>query len=359
MPHLPRPPRSTRDTRPARGGHPAVVAALAALGPASWGTTYVVTTELLPPGRPMLAAALRALPAGLLLFAVTRRLPRGAWWGKSAVLGLLNFGAFFPLLFFGAYRLPGGVASTISALSPLLVAAFGIGVLRVRPAPGTLLAGFLGLAGVALLVLRSDAALDAAGVAAMLLATALMALAVVLAKRWGRPEGVSLLALTGWQLTVGGLALVPLALLTEGLPPALDAGNLAGYAYLGLIGTALAYGLWFRGIERLPASSVSFLGLVNPIVATLAGLLLLGQTLSPWQLVGLALVLVSVFAGSRVRSAPSPAGRRGGPLRWRARHGDAAHGHPATQDPAPASLPASPQDTAQPAATRESAPSGR
>jgi len=47
-----------------------------------------------------------------LLLTLTRRLPRGSWWWRAAVLGLLNFGAFFPLLFFAAYRLPGGVAAT-------------------------------------------------------------------------------------------------------------------------------------------------------------------------------------------------------------------------------------------------------
>ncbi len=279
------------------------VAALAAIGPATWGTTYVTTTELLPPDRPLLAAALRALPAGLILLALTRRLPRGDWWWKAAVLGMLNFGAFFPLLFFGAYRLPGGVASTISAVMPLLVAGLGAGVLKVRPTRRTLITGLVGVMGVALLVLRGSAAVDATGIAAMLAATTLMALAVVLSKRWGRPEGVSLLTLTGWQLTAGGLVLAPLALTAEGLPDHFTGANIAGYAYLGVIGTAIAYALWFRGIERLPASSVSFLGLTNPVVATLAGLLLLGQTLTFWQVGGLLLVLASVVLGQNLRRA--------------------------------------------------------
>ncbi|WP_371528933.1 EamA family transporter [Streptomyces sp. NBC_01283] len=282
---------------PAPRTYALAAAGLAAIGPATWGTTYVTTTELLPADRPLLAAALRALPAGLILLALTRRLPRGDWWWKAAVLGVLNFGAFFPLLFFGAYHLPGGVASTVSAVMPLLVAGFGIGVLKVRPSGRTLLAGLVGVAGVALLVLRGSAAVDPAGIAAMLAATTLMALAVVLSKRWGRPEGVSLLTLTGWQLTAGGLILAPIALTAEGLPDHLTGANIAGYTYLGVIGTAIAYALWFRGIERLPASSVSFLGLTNPVVATLAGLLLLGQTLTTWQLGGLVLVLGSVLLG--------------------------------------------------------------
>jgi probable blue pigment (indigoidine) exporter len=85
-----------------------------AIAPSLWGTTYLVTTELLPAGRPLLAAVIRALPAGLLLVAITRRLPQGSWWWRAFVLGALNIGVFFALLFVAAYRLPGGVAATAS-----------------------------------------------------------------------------------------------------------------------------------------------------------------------------------------------------------------------------------------------------
>ncbi len=74
-----------------------------ALVPAIWGTTYLVTTELLPPERPLLAAVLRALPAGLLLVLLTCRLPQGVWWWKAMLLGALNIGGFFALLFVAAY----------------------------------------------------------------------------------------------------------------------------------------------------------------------------------------------------------------------------------------------------------------
>ncbi|WP_026551652.1 EamA family transporter [Arthrobacter sp. H20] len=76
----------------------------------------------------------------------------------------------------------------------------------------------------------------------------------MLLKRWGQPA--SPLTLTAWQLIAGGLFLVPLALLIEGLPSSgLTPMNVGGYLYLTTIGTAVAYVLWFRGLRRLPAST--------------------------------------------------------------------------------------------------------
>lgn len=271
--------------------------AVTAIGPALWGTTYLVTTELLPPDRPLLAAAVRALPAGLLIVALTRSLPRGVWWWRAAVLGTLNIGLFFAMLFVSAYRLPGGVAATLGAVQPLVVAALAVVLLGQRFRLGTLVAGLTGIAGVALLVLNGDAGLDVVGVAAGLVGTCSMALGVVLTKRWGRPEGVGLVPFTGWLMTAGGLGLAPVALLLEGPPPALSATNVGGFLYLSLVNTVLTYLLWLRGIQRLPATGVSFLALLSPVVATLAGWMVLGQSLTAAQLVGVLLALGSMVAG--------------------------------------------------------------
>lgn len=270
---------------------------LTALAPALWGTTYLVTTQWLPPDRPLLAGTLRALPAGLLLIAAGRRLPRSEWWWKATVLGALNIGAFFALLFFAAYRLPGGVAATLGAVQPLFVAGLSIRLLGERLQVRTVVAGLVAVLGVALLVLRASARLDPAGVVAGLAATAAMALGVVLTKRWGRP--VPLLTFTGWQLTVGGLLLAPLTLAVEGLPADLSAVNVGGFTYLTLVNTALGYALWFRGLERLPAARVSFLGLLSPVVAAAAGWLALHQNLTGWQLLGVGLALGSLLAAQR------------------------------------------------------------
>lgn len=267
---------------------------LTALAPVTWGTTYLVTTEFLPPDRPLLSGALRALPAGLLVLAVTRTLPRGDWWWRTAVLGTLNIGGFFALLFVAAYRLPGGVAATLGAAQPLMVAALAFVLLRERSTRWRLGWAIAGVVGVATMVLRGSITFDLAAVLAGLAGTGVMATGVVLTKRWGRPVGV--VTFTGWQLTVGGLFLAPIALTVEGPPPALDGRALLGYGWLALVGTLLAYTLWFHGLNRLPVTAVSFLPLLSPAVATILGWAVLGQSLTSVQTLGFALALTSIAA---------------------------------------------------------------
>ncbi|MER8153556.1 EamA family transporter [Streptomyces sp. NPDC094472] len=292
--------------------------ALTALAPSVWGTTYVVTTELLPEGHPLFAGLLRALPAGLVALALTRTLPRGAWWGKAAALGVLNIGLFLPLLFIAAQRLPGGVAATLAASQPLVVAVLAVTVLHERLSARRLVWAVAGVVGVGLVVIGPNAALDTVGIVAGLAGAATMALGVTLTKRWGRPADVGPTAFAGWQLTAGGLFLLPLAFLGEGSPPAIDPAAALGYLWLGLVGGLITYALWFQGITTLPVSAVAVLALLSPLVAAVLGAVLLGQTLGPVQLVGFALSLAAIVAGQlppRTRShdsvsTPTPEGTR-------------------------------------------------
>lgn len=271
--------------------------ALTALAPAIWGSTYLVTTELLPPGYPLTVSLLRALPAGLLLLLLVRQLPAGLWWNRVFLLGALNFSIFWALLFVAAYRLPGGVAATVGAVQPLIVIGlerlfFNAPIRRV-----SVIVGLAGVAGVALLVMTPKAGLDPIGVAAGLGGAVSMACGTVLTRYWRPP--VSALTVTAWQLTAGGLLLLPVALLLEPSLPMPSLKNLAGFAYLGLIGAALTYILWFRGIGTLRPSLVAPLGFLSPLMAVLLGWGVLGQSLTPAQLGGVAIVLGSVWLNQR------------------------------------------------------------
>lgn len=286
-------------TAPSAGASGSTVGltALTALAPAVWGTTYLVTTELLPPGHPLFAGLLRALPAGLVLLALLRRLPEGVWWWRAFVLGALNIGVFFPLLFIAAERLPGGVAATVGAIQPLLVVLLALPVLGERPTGSRVGWALTGAAGVALVVLNPTAELDALGMLAGAGAALSMAAGIVLTRRWGRPSGVSSPVLVSWLLTAGGLVLLPATFLAEGAPPAIDGAAAGGYLWLGGIGGLAAYLVWFRGVGRLPVAATALLGLLSPVVAATLGWLVLGEDLRPVQLVGFAVALVAIVGG--------------------------------------------------------------
>lgn len=275
---------------------------LTALAPAIWGSTYIATTELLPPGYPLTAAMLRALPAGLLLLALTRVRPQGRWIIRSIVLGALNFSVFWWLLFVAAYQLPGGVAATVGAVQPLIVLVLARALLGQHIRALAVVAGIGGFFGVGLLVLTPAAHLDSTGLLAALGGAVSMAIGTVLTRKWQPP--VSALAFTSWQLTAGGLLLLPAAVWAEPALPSLTVSNVVGFAYLGLIGGAVTYFLWFRGIARLGPSAVAPLGLFSPVAAVFLGWGVLDQTLSGLQVIGTALVLASIWLAQRAQRQP-------------------------------------------------------
>ncbi|MET3793229.1 EamA family transporter [Aquamicrobium terrae] len=266
---------------------------LTALAPIVWGSTYIVSTEFLAGFSPMTVAMLRALPAGVLLLAIVRQLPTGIWWLRSFILGALNISIFLSMLFVAAYRLPGGVAGTVLSAQPLIVVFLASLLLSVRLRAPAVLGALAGMIGVALLVLTPDAALDPIGIAAGLAGAASMAMGVTLVRKW--QPSVSALTFTAWQLTTGGLLLAPVVVLIDGSIPVPTLSNLMGLVWLGLIGAALTYALWFRGIGRLAPSVVSSLLFLSPLTAVLLGWVFLGQSLMVLQIIGIALVIGSIW----------------------------------------------------------------
>ena len=276
-----------------------------ALAPVIWGSTYIVTTQLLPPDRPFTAALLRVLPAGILLTLFSRRLPQAGQWGRLLLLSALNIGFFQALLFVAAYRLPGGLAAVVGAIQPLLVMGLAWSVDSRRPPGLAVAAGVVGIGGMAALLLSPGSAWDAVGIAAALAGAVCMAAGTFLARRW-RPD-VPVLAFTGWQLLAGGLMLAPVAALVDAPLPALSGQQVLGYAYLSVAGALLAYALWFRGIARLSPVAVSSLGLLSPLTAVTLGWALLGQSLGGVSLLGMALVIGSILAVQWASAPRAPA----------------------------------------------------
>ena len=284
---------------------------ITAVAPIAWGTNYVVTRQLLPGDSPVWGAALRAAPAAVVLVLLARSLPRGAWWWRAPLLGVVNIAAFFLLVYVASQALPSGVAASVMALSPLSLALAAWLMVGQVPRVAVLVAGLLGLGGVVLVVGAGAGHVAWHGVAASLAALALSSCGAVLTQRW-RDE-TPVLHLTAWQLVVGAVVLLAAALLVEGAPPRLGAGALVGAAFSSLVATAGAFVCWFAGLRHLTAGQVGVVGLLGAVVAH--------ETLTSRQVAGVVVVLGAVTLASSARAhrcVPAPAAssrprRRGRP----------------------------------------------
>lgn len=273
-------------------------ALLTALAPMIWGSTYIVTSELLHPNSPLTASTLRALPAGLILVLAHCALPVAHWWGRLILLSFLNIGFFFYCLFFAATHLPGGMAALVMAIGPLFVMGLSYFLLGSQLMFKHIVASFLALLSMALLLFNNQVTLNINGILVGLLGTISMALGIVLSKRWGRPTGMTLLNFTGWQLLLGGLMLLPVAYWVEGVPDSFNVNNIFGYAYLSVVGAMVAYAIWFNGISKLPAITLSFLGFLSSVTAVFLGYVFLDQTLTLGQWIGTVGIFITIILSS-------------------------------------------------------------
>ncbi|RFA12466.1 EamA family transporter [Subtercola boreus] len=284
---------------------------ITAIAPIAWGSNYYVTRQFLPLDHPLWGAVLRALPAGALLLALARARPHGSWWWKSVVLGALNVGAFFVLVYRASQLLPSSIASTVMATSAAVLMLVAWPLLRDRPTLFPLLGALVGFVGVGTMLLGGTAGVELAGVLASLAAMLLSSFGFVLTKKWAVEQKT--LAVTSWQLIAGGLMVLPFALLVEGAPPVIDGTAALAFGYVSVVATAVAFVAWFTGLRHLPAGTVGLVGLLNPVTGVLLGTLLAAEPFGPRQAIGTALVVAGVLLGQRRRRG-APAGReaRGG-----------------------------------------------
>ncbi|MCF5839559.1 DMT family transporter [Aeromonas veronii] len=263
---------------------------IALLAPLLWGSTYAVVSLYLTDYSPYWVAVWRALPAGLLLLLLHPRMPPLPW-GKQFLLAFCNIAAFFALLFVAAFRLPGAVAGTLGATLPLVLMLLAWLQDGTRPSLKWLLLGLMGLAGV-LLLLNPSANLDPVGVACAMLATVLIGQS----SRWmGHWPVNDLLALTAWQLLLGGLMLIPLAWLLAGPMPLPEPASAPGLLWLILLNTALGYWAWLWGLKYHGPEVMGMLALTNPMMAVSLGVLMVGETLDVSQWIGIGVILLSLF----------------------------------------------------------------
>jgi probable blue pigment (indigoidine) exporter len=215
----------------------------------------------------------------------------------AMLLGLPNTTAFFVLWFLAARSVLPGITAVVIYTFPLWVALLSAPVLGHRLSPrhwGSVTAGFLGVALISGFWAQWGTTVPPLAVLELLGASACWALGTVLfQRRFAREE---MLEVNAYQLLGGTLGVLVLTLLFSPAPPPVATPVLlASVLWLGVMGTAVAYSIWFYLLGRTRAATLSAYVFLVPVVALTASAILLGERLSPLQLAGVALVLGSVY----------------------------------------------------------------
>ena len=129
--------------------------------------------------------------------------------------------------------------------------------------------------------------------------------------KWARIKG-DLLAITFWQVAIGAVAFAIFYLIFEGLPKfePLQWRTWAGLLYNGVLGTGIAYFIWFNIIGRLSTAMASLGSLINPVVGVIGAVIVLGDRPTVPDMIGFALIFSAaacVLIPQRQKPPPNPA----------------------------------------------------
>jgi drug/metabolite transporter (DMT)-like permease len=286
-----------------------------------WGTAMVAMKGVIPQTTPLFMAALRIMPAGVLIIIVAvfmgRPQPKGGRaWLWILLFGLVDGALFQGFLAEGISRTGAGLGSVMIDSQPLAVAlmarflfgeqvgvwgwlGLGVGIL------GISLIGLpdnwiLGLLHGDLSVISAQTGINLlqkllqSGEWLMLLAALSMAIGTVMVRyvcHYADP-----VAATGWHMVLGGLPLIALSSVTESAQWIhLSSADWIAMAYSTVFGSAIAYALFFYFASSGNLTSLSSLTFLTPIFALLFGNLLLAEILTPVQWAGVILTLVSIY----------------------------------------------------------------
>lgn len=268
-----------------------------------WGSTWVVIKGGLESLPPFGSAAARFTLAAACMSVLARLFAAREGGGRPSprlalVLGTLNFGVSYGLVYWTETKLPSGLVSVLWAVYPMLQAISGHLFLpgeRLAPAQGVGFAlGFLGVVALFATDLRALGPEAVPAGALLLLSPLVSALGTTYVKKHG--AGTSSLLLNRNGMWVGAALLWIVTLLRERDEPIAWTGMAVfSLAYLALFGTVIAFGLYFWLLRHVPANRMSVIAYVTPAVALSFGLALRDEPVSAWTLAGLGAILAGVY----------------------------------------------------------------
>lgn len=270
-----------------------------------WGTTYLAIRIGVATWEPFLFSGLRFAAAGTIVILALRTrgilVPQdAAVLGHSIITGVLLLVGGNAAVVLAERHVPSGITAVIVSTMPIwTVIIAGLCFRHQRIPPLTWLGLIAGLGGVVLLVWPALAAPFAAsrdflwGVVILQLGSISWALGSIYASR--RRIAVPPLLAAGLQMLVGGIALTVIGTLRgEWTRLAPDTSGWQAFVYLLVFGSLLGYVAFVYALQHLPVAKVALYGYVNPVVAVIAGALILHEQFGVREMVGTVVVLGAV-----------------------------------------------------------------
>ena len=280
---------------------------------AIWGSTWLFIKLGLEDLPPLTFAGVRFVIAAAVLYAflLSRRvpLPRARRdWGLMAVTGLLAFTLNYGLLFWGEQYVSSGLAAVLQATIP----AFGL-VIAHRYLPGEritpvkVVGVLLGITGVGIIFsnqMSLHGTLALLGSAAIVIGAFAAAYANVLVKARGGHLDPAVLAFG--QMVFGLVPLLIAGAVTEGNPVNFNwtARAWLSVDYLALVGSSLAFMLYYWLVRNMDVTKTMLISLVTPLIAVTLGMLVLGEDLT-WRIVTGGAAILSGISLIILRSMPA------------------------------------------------------
>jgi drug/metabolite transporter (DMT)-like permease len=278
-----------------------------------WGSSFLFIKIGLNGGMsPVLVASMRLAIGSLLLWGVIglrcvvapgsfkKPIPRDrATWGRIAIIGLFNNAIPFALISWGEQRISSGLASIFNASMPLFTVIFAHYLTHDdRITPAKTLGILIGFAGVAVVITPSagDLSGELLGCLAVVVASASYAIATVYVKK-NLTGATDPIATGAAQLVTAFAWLVPLALLTGATAnfAVLPLESLLAVTALGLLGTGLAYLIYYLLIQRAKASQLSLTTYLLPVTALIYGAVFLQEQITIFALLGFGLIVAGIL----------------------------------------------------------------
>lgn len=220
---------------------------------------------------------------------------------RLLLASLLNVTAWMGLATLSLLWLAAGEATIVCYTVPVWASLLAWPVLGERLTPRRVAALAVGLTGLAVLVLGRGVAVGVEklpGVALALAGAVLFSLGTVITKRWPLP--LPPVAATAWQLGLGCLPLLVMAVLLESPDPsALTPLGWGLLIYGGVGPLGLCYLAWFAALHRLPASAAATGTLLTPVVGVLGAAVFLGEPLGMREIAALCLTATGVALAVR------------------------------------------------------------